>query len=211
MTRCRPSARTRSTPIAKPSCSLRAGRRATPRACRCVTLPSPRTSSRFATPAHAPSRAVLSSERRERAAARESRLMTQPSSLSTHRQAASMSSSWAWSEEDRILHVLPMHHIHGVVNVLLTALWNGATVEFMPAFDAPGVRRPDSQCTVASGADAPLLLSFVRSGSVGSTPPSPSSRCSWPSRRSTRACSTSMRRLTKPRKPGLAKPAAGSG
>lgn len=32
-----------------------------------------------------------------------------------------------------------MHHIHGVVNVLLTALWNGATCEFMPKFDAPGV------------------------------------------------------------------------
>ena len=28
-----------------------------------------------------------------------------------------------------------MHHIHGVVNVLLTALYSGATVEFMEKFD----------------------------------------------------------------------------
>lgn len=34
---------------------------------------------------------------------------------------------------------LPLHHIHGVSNVLLTALYNGATVEFMPKFDAPGI------------------------------------------------------------------------
>lgn len=53
-----------------------------------------------------------------------------------------MSFSWKWTANDRILHVLPMHHIHGVVNVLLTGLWNGATVEFMKAFDAPGVRFP---------------------------------------------------------------------
>ncbi|KAL7418153.1 putative long-chain acyl-CoA synthetase [Mrakia frigida] len=54
-------------------------------------------------------------------------------------QASSMSEVWKWSSKDRILHVLPMHHIHGVVNVLLTALYNGATCEFMPKFSAPDI------------------------------------------------------------------------
>lgn len=54
-------------------------------------------------------------------------------------QAQSMTECWHWTENDKILHVLPLHHIHGVSNVLLTALYNGATVEFMPKFDAPGI------------------------------------------------------------------------
>lgn len=70
-------------------------------------------------------------------------------------QAKSMTECWHWKEDDKVLHVvsvceivliradllfqLPLHHIHGVSNVLLTALYNGATVEFMPKFDAPGI------------------------------------------------------------------------
>ena len=54
-------------------------------------------------------------------------------------QAQSMTDCWHWKEDDKVLHVLPLHHIHGVSNVLLTALYNGATVEFMPKFDAPGI------------------------------------------------------------------------
>lgn len=34
---------------------------------------------------------------------------------------------WAWTKDDVILHVLPLHHIHGVVNKLLCPLWVGAT------------------------------------------------------------------------------------
>ncbi len=37
---------------------------------------------------------------------------------------------WKWSKEDRILSVLPLHHIHGLINVVTCALWSGATVEF---------------------------------------------------------------------------------
>lgn len=54
-------------------------------------------------------------------------------------QAESMTECWHWKESDKVLHVLPLHHIHGVSNVLLTALYNGATVEFMPKFDAPAI------------------------------------------------------------------------
>jgi malonyl-CoA/methylmalonyl-CoA synthetase len=48
--------------------------------------------------------------------------------------------SWEWSESDRILHFLPLHHLHGIVNKLCCCLWAGAVCEFMP-FDALQVWR----------------------------------------------------------------------
>jgi malonyl-CoA/methylmalonyl-CoA synthetase len=44
--------------------------------------------------------------------------------------------AWEWRPEDRILHVLPLNHVHGIVNVLTCALWAGATCEMLPRFDA---------------------------------------------------------------------------
>eukprot|EP00466_Bigelowiella_natans_P020758 jgi/Bigna1/41314/e_gw1.51.10.1 len=38
--------------------------------------------------------------------------------------------AWEWRSDDRILHFLPLHHVHGIVNKLLCALWSGASVEF---------------------------------------------------------------------------------
>ena len=54
--------------------------------------------------------------------------------LSTHAnlaaQCRALVSAWGWSRDDRILHVLPLHHVHGVVNALCCALWSGAMCEF---------------------------------------------------------------------------------
>ena len=47
--------------------------------------------------------------------------------------------AWGWAAEDRILHVLPLHHTHGIVNALLCALWTGATCEMLPRFDSSAV------------------------------------------------------------------------
>jgi len=54
-------------------------------------------------------------------------------------QTASLVEAWEWTAEDRILHVLPLHHIHGIINALTCALWSGATCEMMPQFDARAV------------------------------------------------------------------------
>ncbi len=47
--------------------------------------------------------------------------------------------AWGWSDDDRIVHVLPLHHTHGIVNALLCALAVGATVDLLPEFDASAV------------------------------------------------------------------------
>ncbi|MDE2980121.1 MAG: acyl-CoA synthetase [Gemmatimonadota bacterium] len=54
--------------------------------------------------------------------------------VSTHQnvtaQITALTTAWAWHESDRILHTLPLHHVHGLVNALACALWSGATCEF---------------------------------------------------------------------------------
>lgn len=49
-------------------------------------------------------------------------------------QVESLSEAWAWSPDDHILLHLPLHHVHGIVNILTSALWNGATCEVLPRF-----------------------------------------------------------------------------
>ncbi len=54
-------------------------------------------------------------------------------------QITSLTTSWEWSKEDHILNILPMHHVHGIINVLSCALWSGACCEFLPKFDSEKV------------------------------------------------------------------------
>lgn len=60
--------------------------------------------------------------------------------VSTHAnieaQIESLVKAWEWSADDRILLTLPLHHIHGIVNVIGCALWSGARCDMLPAFDA---------------------------------------------------------------------------
>jgi malonyl-CoA/methylmalonyl-CoA synthetase len=51
-------------------------------------------------------------------------------------QVTSLIEAWGWVSDDRILLVLPLHHLHGILNVLTCALWAGACCEMLPAFDA---------------------------------------------------------------------------
>ncbi len=50
-------------------------------------------------------------------------------------QVTSLVAAWDWTTSDRILHVLPLHHIHGIVNVLTCALWAGAQCHMLAKFD----------------------------------------------------------------------------
>lgn len=49
-------------------------------------------------------------------------------------QVRCLVSEWAWSRDDIILHTLPLHHVHGIVNKLLCPLWVGATCVMLPDF-----------------------------------------------------------------------------
>jgi malonyl-CoA/methylmalonyl-CoA synthetase len=51
-------------------------------------------------------------------------------------QVRGLVEAWAWSADDRILLVLPLHHVHGIVNVTLCSLWSGACCEAPGGFDA---------------------------------------------------------------------------
>jgi malonyl-CoA/methylmalonyl-CoA synthetase len=54
-------------------------------------------------------------------------------------QVTSLIDAWEWTSDDRILHVLPLHHIHGIVNVLTCALWAGAQCHLLEKFETETV------------------------------------------------------------------------
>lgn len=54
-------------------------------------------------------------------------------------QIESLVEAWEWTADDRIPMFLPLHHIHGIVNITGCGLWSGATVEPFPRFDMPAV------------------------------------------------------------------------
>ncbi|NQT55225.1 MAG: AMP-binding protein [Desulfobacteraceae bacterium] len=60
--------------------------------------------------------------------------------VSTHfniqAQVISLIKAWEWTSNDYILHVLPLHHVHGIMNILTCALWAGAKCEILPKFDS---------------------------------------------------------------------------
>ncbi|KAG0645568.1 Acyl-synthetase family [Hyphodiscus hymeniophilus] len=47
--------------------------------------------------------------------------------------------AWNYRPSDRLLHVLPLHHIHGTVNAILTPLFAGSSIEFLFPFNATAV------------------------------------------------------------------------
>ncbi|XP_042275051.1 malonate--CoA ligase ACSF3, mitochondrial [Thunnus maccoyii] len=64
-------------------------------------------------------------------------------------------SEWAWSRDDVILHTLPLHHVHGIVNKLLCPLWVGATCIMLPEF------QPQKVWEMLLSSKAPLVNVFM--------------------------------------------------
>jgi len=50
-------------------------------------------------------------------------------------QISTLIDAWEWQAGDVIPLFLPLHHVHGIINVLSCALWAGATVHMMPKLD----------------------------------------------------------------------------
>lgn len=61
----------------------------------------------------------------------------------THRilssQVENLLQAWKYSKEDCLLHVLPLHHTHGIINCLLCPLAVGGRVNMLENFDANSV------------------------------------------------------------------------
>jgi malonyl-CoA/methylmalonyl-CoA synthetase len=51
-------------------------------------------------------------------------------------QISTLVKAWEWSLNDHTICVLPLHHVHGIVNVVSCSLWSGAVCEFINGFSA---------------------------------------------------------------------------
>ncbi len=62
----------------------------------------------------------------------------------------SLHEAWGWREDDVLLHVLPIFHVHGLIVALHGALHAGATAVLLPKFDPEATLRTlcDRRCTV---------------------------------------------------------------
>ncbi|HEX3771422.1 MAG TPA: AMP-binding protein [Polyangiaceae bacterium] len=66
------------------------------------------------------------------------------------RQQELLAEAWSWSAGDVLLHVLPLHHLHGLGIALLTAMGAGAAAHFLP-FDARATWEAMPRATVFMG------------------------------------------------------------
>ena len=53
-------------------------------------------------------------------------------------QVECLTQAWGWREDDRIPLVLPLNHVHGLINVVACALWSGAACEVPTGFQPVG-------------------------------------------------------------------------
>ena len=74
-------------------------------------------------------------------------------------QVSSLVEAWGWRPSDHLLLVLPLHHVHGIINGLGSALAVRATCEIMPAFDAERVWKRLSSGEVTVFTAVPTIYS----------------------------------------------------
>ena len=75
--------------------------------------------------------------------------------LITHANLAQLAdlvgSAWRWSEDDVLLHCLPLHHLHGLGIALFVSLLAGGTTRMIEKFDAPRLWDEMPRATVLMG------------------------------------------------------------
>ncbi len=54
-------------------------------------------------------------------------------------QISTLVQAWEYSAKDYILCILPLHHVHGIINVISCTLWAGGKVKFLSNFTPEGV------------------------------------------------------------------------
>eukprot|EP00775_Hariotina_reticulata_P011812 gene11812-11956_t len=87
--------------------------------------------------------------------------------LHTHGSLAAMADcltkAWAWQPSDVILHSLPLHHIHGIVNALYCAHYVGAAVQFLPRFSPAAMWRCLQSGDISVLMAVPTMYSYLLS------------------------------------------------
>ena len=73
----------------------------------------------------------------------------------------SLSRAWGWSAADRTLLHLPLHHVHGIINVLTCALWSGARCTIHP-----GLKLNDRTAKYGEPSSAPRWMTSTFAGST---------------------------------------------
>jgi malonyl-CoA/methylmalonyl-CoA synthetase len=58
---------------------------------------------------------------------------------------------WRFTQDDRLIHALPIFHVHGLFVAVHCALFSGATMIFLPRFDAGAVIRHMAHASVLMG------------------------------------------------------------
>jgi malonyl-CoA/methylmalonyl-CoA synthetase len=58
---------------------------------------------------------------------------------------------WRFTPEDRLIHALPIFHVHGLFVAMHCVLFSGAAAVFMPKFEAGAVIRRMADCSVLMG------------------------------------------------------------
>jgi malonyl-CoA/methylmalonyl-CoA synthetase len=71
-------------------------------------------------------------------------------------QCNSIIKTWNILPSDRFLHFMPLHHTHGLVNILLSPLFAGATVEFLETSNK-AVMNPDDVWIRLSKPEGPFI------------------------------------------------------
>ncbi|KAL5332304.1 AMP-binding enzyme [Aspergillus crustosus] len=78
-------------------------------------------------------------------------------------QAASLVEAWKYTPHDRLLHLLPLHHIHGTVNGIIAPLFAGSAIEFLfpPSPQRVWERLAKSFLPGATAEDSKSKISFL--------------------------------------------------
>ena len=67
------------------------------------------------------------------------------------RNTEALVEAWGFTEADRLLHALPIFHVHGLFVAIGCALLSGCSMRWLPAYDAKQVIKYLPECTVLMG------------------------------------------------------------